>query len=77
MITQGDQYLYVKPSVLSQRGMLRKKYRYIYNGQYPNYFVKGVYTGNLTDNASQGVYIDDKAAANDIVMDIKKEKYRF
>ena len=77
VITQGDQFLYVKPSVLSERGMLRKKYRYLYNGQYPNYFVKGVYTGNKTDNASQGVYIADKSAANDIVMDINEdEKYK-
>lgn len=64
VIVQGNQYLYVKPSVLSQRGMLQKKFKYIYNGQYPNYFVKDVYTGNKTDNASQGVYLDKLSAAN-------------
>jgi len=70
--TQGDQYQYVKPSVLSERGMLRKKYRYLYNGQYPNYFVKDVYTGDMTDNASQGVYISNVSAANSINTDINE-----
>lgn len=73
VITQGDQYLYVKPSVLSEPGMLRKKFRYIYNGQYPNYIVKDVFTGNKTDNASQGVYLSKLSAANDTVIDVNKE----
>ena len=55
--TKGNEYLYVKPSVLSQRGMLRKKFKYLYNGQYPNYIVKEVFTGDQVDNASQGVYL--------------------
>ncbi|NDH07007.1 hypothetical protein EBX93_13995, partial [bacterium] len=56
--------MYVKPSSLSTKGMLEKKYRWINNGQYPNYWVQPVYTGNLTDNASQQVYIQNKASAN-------------
>jgi hypothetical protein len=70
--TQGDQYQYVKPSVLSERGMLRKKYRYLYNGQYPNYSVKDVFTGDMTDNASQSVYISKVSAANCINTDINE-----
>lgn len=31
--TLGTQYMYIKPSVLSTRGMLRKRYRWVYNGQ--------------------------------------------
>jgi hypothetical protein len=44
--------------------MLRKKYRWIYNGQYPNYWVQPNYTGNQSDTASQMLYIQNKAAAN-------------
>ncbi len=62
--TLGDQYLYVKPSVLSTRGMLQQKYRWAYYGQYPNYWVQPVYTGNQTDTASQGLYVQNLAAAN-------------
>jgi hypothetical protein len=62
--TLGTQYLYVKPSVLSTKGMLEKKYRWIHNGQYPNYWVQPNYTGNQTDSASQWLYIQNKAAAN-------------
>ena len=62
--TLGSQYLYVKPSVLSTKGMLEKKYRWIHNGQYPNYWVQPNYTGNQTDSASQWLYVQNKAAAN-------------
>jgi len=62
--TLGSQYLYIKPSVLSTKGMLEKKYRWAYNGQYPNYWVQPVYTGNQTDTASQWLHIQNKAAAN-------------
>jgi hypothetical protein len=62
--TMGTQYLYVKPSVLSQKGMLQKKIRWAYNGQYPNYWVQPNYTGNQTESASQWLYIQNKAAAN-------------
>uniref|UniRef100_A0A6C0II47 Uncharacterized protein n=1 Tax=viral metagenome TaxID=1070528 RepID=A0A6C0II47_9ZZZZ len=62
--TLGSQYMYIKPSVLSTKGMLEKRYRWAYNGQYPNYWVQPVYTGNQTDTASQWLYIQNKAAAN-------------
>jgi hypothetical protein len=62
--TMGTQYLYVKQSVLSTRGMLAKKYRWAWNGQYPNYWVQPNYTGNQTDTASQKLYIQNKASAN-------------
>lgn len=76
VIVQGDQYLYVKPSVISTRGMLRKKYKYLYNGQYPNYVVKDNYTGDKTDNASQGIYLHKLAASNTCVVDVNNgEKF--
>jgi hypothetical protein len=62
--TMGTQYLYVKPSVLSTKGMLQKKIRWAYNGQYPNYWVQPNYTGNQTDSGSQKLYIQNKASAN-------------
>jgi hypothetical protein len=62
--TMGTQYMYIKPSVLSTYGMLDKKYRWAYYGQYPNYWVQPNYTGNQTDTASQWLYIQNKAAAN-------------
>ena len=65
VIVPGTQYEYIKPSVLSNRGMLSKKYRWAYNGKYPNYWVKQIYaTGPLSDNASQGVYLHNKSASN-------------
>jgi hypothetical protein len=62
--TLGTQYMYIKPSVLSTRGMLEKKYRWAYNGQYPNYWVQPIYTGNQTDTKSQGLYVQNLASAN-------------
>ena len=62
--TMGTQYIYIKPSVLSTKGMLEKRYRWIHNGQYPNYWVQPNYTGNQTDSASQGLYVQNLAAAN-------------
>jgi hypothetical protein len=62
--TMGTQYLYIKPSVLSTHGMLDKKYRWAYYGQYPNNWVQPDYTGNQTDTASQGLYVQNKASAN-------------
>lgn len=54
----------VKPPVLSTRGMLERRFRWIASGQYPNNWVQPVYTGNQTDTASQGLYIQNKSAAN-------------
>jgi hypothetical protein len=62
--TSGTQYAYIKPSVLSTKGMLAKRFRWVYNGQYPNFWVQPVYTGNQTDTKSQLLYIQNKAAAN-------------
>jgi len=54
----------VHPSVLSNKGMLQRRFRWIQSGQYPNNWVQPDYTGNQTDSASQGLYIHKKAAAN-------------
>ena len=73
----GNQAKYVKPSVLSTYGMLRQKYRWAYTGKYPNYWVQPNYgTSNLSDNTSQGLYVETKSAANDCVVDTNAyEKY--
>jgi hypothetical protein len=68
--TLGTQNLYVKPSVLSTKGMLAKKYRWVYNGTYPNNWVQPNYTGNQTDTASQGLYIQNLASANTCNIDV-------
>ena len=72
--TLGTQYKYIKPSVLSTKGMLEQKYRWAYNGKYPNYWVQPIYTGNQTETASQGLYIQTIAAANDCVVDVNDFK---
>jgi len=54
----------VKPSVLGTKGMLARRFRWINAGQYPSNWVQPIYTGNQTDTASQGLYIQNKAAAN-------------
>jgi hypothetical protein len=73
---EGNQWEFVKQSVLSTRGMLRKRFRWAYSGQYPNNWVQPVYTGNQTDTASQGQYIHDLSTANDCVVDINdQDKY--
>jgi hypothetical protein len=69
----GDQYKYVKPSVLSNKGMLATKYRWISSGQYPNIWVQPTYSsGPMEDNASQLLYIQKKAAANICVNNTNK-----
>jgi len=76
VIVGGTQNLYVKPSVLSTYGMLAKKYRWAYNGKYPNYWVQPVYTGNMVDTTSQGMYIHNKTTSNLCVADVNNpEKY--
>jgi hypothetical protein len=60
----------VKPPVLSTKGMLQRRFRWAYSGQYPNNWVQPVYTGNQTDSASQGLYIQNKSAANYIHYDV-------
>ena len=68
--TTGTQYKYIKQSVLSTYGMLAKKYRWAYNGKYPNYWVQPNYTGNQTDTASQMLYIQNKAAMNTLSLKV-------
>jgi hypothetical protein len=68
--TQGSEYMYIKPSVLSTRGMLDRKYRSMYYGKYPHYWVQPVYTGNLTDTASQGMYIQSLASQHVTQLDV-------
>jgi len=76
VIVLADQYKYIKPTVLTTYGMLEKKYRYLNNGQYPNYWVKPIYTGNQVDSSSQGVYLQSLSAANVCVTDVNaSEKY--
>lgn len=77
VIVLGDQYKYVKPSVLSNYGMLHKKYKWIYNGQYPNYWVQPNY-GQTTqsETKSQGNYLHDLSVSNMCVDDINNpDKY--
>jgi len=57
MELRGNQYRYIKPSVLSNDGMIRQRYRWIRTGQYPWNVVQLLYTGNMVDNASQGMYL--------------------
>lgn len=76
VIVLGDQYKYIKPSVLSNKGMLNKKYRWIASGQYPNYWVQPNYSGNQVESASQGVYIHNISASNDCINDVNNpDKY--
>jgi hypothetical protein len=73
---KGNQTEFIKPSVLSTRGMLQQKYRWAYSGQYPNFWVQPNYTGNQTDSASQGLYIHNKSAQNDCIVDVNSvQKY--
>ena len=77
VIVQGDQWLFVKPTVLTTKGMLEKKYRWAYNGQYPNSWVQPVNDGTTqSDTKSQGMYIHDLKVANICVTDINNtEQY--
>ena len=77
VIVLGDQYKYVKPTVLSNFAMLRKKYKWAYYGQYPNYWVQPNYAqSNQSDTKSQGNYLHDLTVANMCVEDINNvDKY--
>jgi hypothetical protein len=66
----GNQWEFNKPSTLSTYGMLRNRFRWAYNGQYPNNWVQPNYTGNQTDSGSQGLYIHNKSVASDCHVDI-------
>jgi hypothetical protein len=77
IITKGDEFMYIKPSVLSTYGMLAKKYRWIHSGQYPNYWVQPVFGASTqSDTKSQGNYLQAKSAANMCVIDVNdQDKY--
>jgi hypothetical protein len=66
---KGNQQEFIKQSVLSTKGMLAKRYRWIASGQYPNNWVQPNYTGNQVDSASQGLYIHNLSVASDCVVD--------
>ena len=70
--TRGTQYKYIKPSVLSEQGMLHTKYRWI-RRPYPYATVQPVYgSGNLSLNASQGMYIESLTSKNVNYYDINQ-----
>jgi hypothetical protein len=73
----STQYQYIKPSVLSTRGMLQKKYKWIYNGQYPNFWVQPNYAGTMqSDTKSQGMYVHNVTTSNLCVTDVNAtDKY--
>lgn len=70
---KGEQNLYNKSSVLSTYGMLRTRYRWAYNGVYPNVWVQPD-ANNGGFNNSQGLYISKKSSANDCVVDTNDSK---
>ena len=61
--TRGNEYLYIKPSSLSTKGMLEKKYNCIWNGTYPSVIVSPQGNNNLL-NSTIGVYIHEQTSAN-------------
>lgn len=73
----GNQWQFIKPSVLSTKGMLEKKYRWVHTGQYPNYWVQPNYAGTTqSDTKSQGTYLHDLTTSNITVTDINSsDKY--
>lgn len=74
----STQYQYIKPSVLSTRGMLQQKYKWIYNGTYPNYWVQPNYAGSMqSDTKSQGMYVHNVTTSNLCVTDVNAtDKYQ-
>lgn len=72
VIVPGTQQDYVKPSVLSTYGMLQTKYKWM-KGQYPNYWVKNIYTNTMSDNVSQGLFIGTKSSANSCRLENRKQ----
>ena len=76
-IILGNQEQYIKQSVLSNKGLLAKKYRWLHSGQYPNYWVQPNYGGTVqSDTKSQGNFIHNKVCSNMCVSDINNvDKY--
>ena len=77
VLVLGDQWLFVKPTVLTTYGMLQKKYRWIKTGQYPNVWVQPVQDGTTqSDTKSQSMYIHDLTVANICVTNVNnRDKY--
>lgn len=72
----GVQNATVKPPVLETKGMLERRFKWIHSGQYPNYWVQPVSTGNMVENSSQGFYTQNKSTANNTVYDVNdRSKY--
>lgn len=72
VITRGTQMQYIKPSVLSTRGMLSTKYRWI-GRPYPNSTVQPMSANTaLSLNTSQGLYIDNLSSRANINNDINQ-----
>jgi len=73
----GSNNQFNKNSTVSTYAMLRRKYRYLYSGKYPNYWVQPNYgSSNLSDNKSQGMYVQNLTATYSKVVDTNdEEKY--
>jgi hypothetical protein len=70
----GLQNEYNKNSTVSTYGLLRRKYKYLYSGQYPNYWVQPNYgTSNLSQNTSQGLYVNNLTATYSRYVDTNAE----
>jgi len=73
---EGNQSHFIKPSTVSTKAMINKRFKWINSGQYPSNWVQPNYTGNQSDSASQGVYIQKVSASNTCVVDVNsREKY--
>jgi hypothetical protein len=73
----GNQSKFIKPSTLGTRGALRQRFKWVYSGQYPNFWVQPNYTGSQVDTSSEGMYIQKKSTANMHQEDVNnEEKYR-
>ena len=70
----GGTNQYNKNSTVGTYGLLRKKYRYLYSGQYPNYWVQPNYGSSfLSDNTSQGLYVNKLTATYSRYVDTNVE----
>ena len=70
----GLQNEYNKTSTGGTYALLRRKYKYLYSGQYPNYWVQPNYgSSNLSDNTSQGMYVQKLTATYSRYIDTNEE----
>jgi hypothetical protein len=74
VVVLGTQAEFIKPSVLSTHGMLRKKYRWIYTGQYPNYWVQPNYGSSMqSETKSQGNYLHNLTVEHITKVDVNDQ----